>query len=127
MHGKGRWLIADSEAGFSYAEAKVHVVKPDRTKAFIEAANGLPSLAANEKKCAGWLFDVLALSQIQIEAAPTPVAEIAGPNAVDGKIFQGQRSHGGKTPHGEAALRLAVLAAEGAGRDGSQRVVEAAH
>lgn len=127
MHGNGQWLVANSEAGFHYAQAEINVLKPDRSEAFIEAPNSAPSLFANEQKCAGGLLDVLAATQIQIEATPTPVDRISGPDSIDGKIFQGQRGYAGKAAQRESTLRLTALIAQGTRRNGGQGVVETAH
>src|ERR1035437_2185221 len=73
MHGKGQWFISDPETGLPGTQTKIHILKPDRTEALIEAANGTPGVSSNEQESTCRLLGVLGLSQIQVEAAPVPI------------------------------------------------------
>jgi hypothetical protein len=89
--------------------AELYVLKPYRPIGFRQTANCYKRIAAEAKKGAGGLVDLLIPVKWQVQAAVAAVDRIARKQAVDAEHFQDQRGGRWKTAKNEATLGLAVV------------------
>ena len=94
--GSNRRQILDLEAPGDRPAAEIHVFKPHRMKAFIEAAQRFPHILAEHEKRARRLLHGTWPIQVAIQISVAPIHEIGGPQPVQPKQFKAQRERSQK-------------------------------
>ena len=99
--------VLDLESCIGGAPAKIDIFEPDGVKAFIEATEFVPDVAAEHQECTGRLFDRAGRVERTIEIAVFSIDWVGGPQAIDPKEFEDECGGSGKTANGEAGLGAA--------------------
>src|SRR3954452_12690353 len=108
MPSDSGWDEQDPITGLAQTSAEVDVFKPDRVKAFIEAANRSPCFPPDHKKGAGGLIDFYRLCRSD-RLAISPVHGVCRPNPIQAKHFEHERCGCRKSPNIEAVLDSSVF------------------
>ena len=86
------WFVLGLVAGLGRAQAEIDILKPDRMKALIEAAQPFPHIPAKHQERAGGLFHRARMFQIAIQITVAPVDRIRWPDPVQPQQLEPQRS-----------------------------------
>ena len=107
MFGGDRGQILNFVARINGAAAEIHIFKPDRMEAFVQAAQYFPYFAAEHEKRTRGLLDGAGLFQVAIQIPVAAIHGVGGPQAVQSEELKPQRERGRKAADGESTLRPA--------------------
>jgi hypothetical protein len=109
--------VEDAKSLIPQPFTEIHILKPDRVKLFVEAADGEPGRAFYHEKRPGGLVDFSDIRRVEPDAIAT-IYRVPGEEPVDSEELENQRKGRRETSHVEAVLLMAITPDEGTGCGG---------